>query len=267
MRNKKEKTTIESQPPRGIHVTPTPSHGLPLGTHLVTSFPPQKQPALPQLKKKDPGVAVRVESHSWLGAVFAPQLHGTESLWYKEDAVSGRNWWLSRLISLWHDAAAFSSELHRKMIFIWLKALGLCFIPIPLDWPKSLFAKVNCKLPFFAVMDLCAVILRVWQCGMGHWAQDTLFSPFSAPDSLPSASQVPHPWRGGDPARPPPFCNTTGEDCAPSQKILSLLSFPILLHFSFFPILARLSCQMGDSHRTTSQSSRSNVLIFMWSQI
>lgn len=64
MRNKKEKTTIESQPPRGIHVTPTPSHGLPLGTHLVTSFPPQKQPALPQLKKKDPGVAVRVESHS-----------------------------------------------------------------------------------------------------------------------------------------------------------------------------------------------------------
>lgn len=91
----------------------------------------------------------------------APQLHSTDALWHEEDAVSGRTWWLSRPTSLWHDVAAFSSELHRKMVFIRLKALGLRFTPIPLDWPKSLSAKVNCKLPFFAVMDLCMVILRV----------------------------------------------------------------------------------------------------------
>ena len=64
MQNKKENTTIETQLPRGIHVAPTPSQGLPLGTHLVTSFPPQKQPAFLQLMKKDPGVAMRVECHS-----------------------------------------------------------------------------------------------------------------------------------------------------------------------------------------------------------
>ena len=159
---------------------------------------------------------------------LVPQLHSTDALWYKEDAVSGRTWWSSRPISLWHDVAAFSSELHRKMIFIWLKALGLCFTPIPLDWPKSLFAKVNCKLPFFAVMDLCTVILRVWQCGMGHWAQDVFFSTFSAPDSLPSASQAPHPWRGSDPASPPPFCK---EETVPPLK-----RFYFSCHFRPSPI-------------------------------
>ena len=68
--------------------------------------------------------------------------------------------------------------------------------------------------------------------------------------------------------QPAPHLSLTppGEDCAPSQKILFFLSCPILPHFSFFPMLARLSCQMGDIHRTTSQSSRPSVLIFMWSR-
>lgn len=57
-----------------------------------------------------------------------------------------------------HDVASFSEE-HKNTTG--LKALGLCFIPGPLDWSKPLFVKVLCKLALPAGIHLSTVIFRV----------------------------------------------------------------------------------------------------------
>lgn len=118
---------------------------------------------------------------------------------------------------------------------------------------KAIVYQGTLQISLFAVIDLSIVICMV----QGMKPKDSFSSPFPATDSLLCTSQFLCPWKGGNPADLPAFCNTIR------------FIFPAIFNppcFSTFLNCDTVSCRIGDIHRTPAWSSKVYIFIFMWPQ-